>query len=387
MMLHKINPIVQQLEIPGIRVFANQVAQYEDGINLTIGQPDFPTPERVKEAGTHSIMHNHTGYSHNAGLLPLRQAVSNFFHQRYNFLYNPEKEIVITNGASEAIDSVLRTILLPGDEIILPIPSYSGYESIIQLSGGKIIPLDTRKTGFIPDPAELEKLITNKTKAVIFNFPSNPVGICLTKEQLEPLINVLKKHEIFIISDEIYSENVFDFPHISFANYPDIRQQLFLIHGLSKSHSMTGWRLGYVLGNSDVIEQVLKVHLNNSICASLPSQYAAIEALSNCQQAPVEMNRAYIERRDYVYKRLTEMELPVIKPNGTFYIFPSIAHTGLSSFDFATKLLEQEHTAVVPGDSFKAEGYIRISFANSMDVLIEGMNRLEKFIKTIQLVE
>src|SRR5699024_9594083 len=215
-MLNQINPIVKNIHVPGIRVFANEVAKYENGINLTIGQPDFPTPESIKQAGIQAIQHNLTGYSHNAGLISLRRAVSGFFEDKYDFYYNPENEIVITNGASEAIDSVLRTILLPGDEVILPVPSYSGYESIIRLSGGKIIPLDTTKSDFIPDPAELEKLITNKTKAVIFNFPSNPVGVCLTKEQIEPLVALLKKHKIFIISDEIYSENVFDFKHTSF---------------------------------------------------------------------------------------------------------------------------------------------------------------------------
>ncbi len=382
-MLNQINPIVKNIHVPGIRVFANEVAQYENGINLTIGQPDFPTPESIKQAGIQAIQHNLTGYSHNAGLISLRRAVSGFFEDKYDFYYNPENEIVITNGASEAIDSVLRTILLPGDEVILPVPSYSGYESIIRLSGGKIIPLDTTKSDFIPDPAELEKLITNKTKAVIFNFPSNPVGVCLKKEQIDPLVALLKKHKIFIISDEIYSENVFDFKHTSFANYPEIRDQLFLLHGLSKSHSMTGWRLGYVLGDAVLMEQVLKVHLNNSICASLPSQYAAIEALTNCQDEPAKMNEAYVRRRDYVYNRLTQMGFNTIKPNGTFYIFPSIKHTGLQSYDFATQLLQTEQTAVVPGSAFQAEGYIRISFASSMDTLAEGLNRIERFIQTI----
>lgn len=247
-MLNKINPIVKDISVPGIRVFANKVSEYSNGINLTIGQPDFPTPTRVKDAGIKAIENNLTGYSHNAGLLPLREAVSNFFHEKYGFLYDPYEEIIITNGASEAIDSVLRTIITPGDEVILPIPSYSGYESIIQLSGGKIVTLDTTKTNFIPDPDDLEKIISSKTKAIILNFPSNPVGVSLRKEQIEPLVRLLSKHKIFILSDEIYSENVFDFDHISFASYPEIRPQLLLLHGLSKSHAMTGWRLGYVLG-------------------------------------------------------------------------------------------------------------------------------------------
>ncbi|MDS9471510.1 aminotransferase class I/II-fold pyridoxal phosphate-dependent enzyme [Sporosarcina pasteurii] len=383
-MLNKINPIVKDISVPGIRVFANKVSEYSNGINLTIGQPDFPTPTRVKDAGIKAIENNLTGYSHNAGLLPLREAVSNFFHEKYGFLYDPYEEIIITNGASEAIDSVLRTIITPGDEVILPIPSYSGYESIIQLSGGKIVTLDTTKTNFIPDPDDLEKIISSKTKAIILNFPSNPVGVSLRKEQIEPLVRLLSKHKIFILSDEIYSENVFDFDHISFASYPEIRPQLLLLHGLSKSHAMTGWRLGYVLGDQKVIEQVLKVHLNNSICASLPSQYAAIDALNNCRNAPENMNRAYIERRDYVYNRLTEMGLHALKPNGTFYIFPSIQHTKLSSLEFATRLLEEQYTAVVPGSAFRAEDYIRISFANSMENIKEGLDRIEAFIYSLK---
>lgn len=383
-MLDKLNPIVQDIHVPGIRVFANKVAEYADGINLTIGQPDFPTPSRVKNAGIEAITNNLTGYSHNAGLLPLRSAVAQFFSDKYDFTYDPNEEIVITNGASEAIDSVLRTIISPGDEVILPTPAYSGYESIIQLSGGKIVTLDTTNNQFIPDPKELECLITPKTKAIILNFPSNPVGVALKREQVKALVQVLKKHRIFILSDEIYSENVFDFDHVSFANFPEIRKQLFLLHGLSKSHAMTGWRLGYVLGDKELIQQVLKVHLNNSICASLPSQYAAIEALTNCRQAPEEMNEEYIKRRNYVYDRLTKMGLPALKPNGTFYIFPAIKHLGLSSLEFSTKLLEEQHVAVVPGSAFRGEGYIRISFANSMENLNEGLDRLEKFINELK---
>lgn len=383
-MLDKLNPIIQDIHVPGIRVFANKVAEYADGINLTIGQPDFPTPTRVKYAGIEAITNNLTGYSHNAGLLSLRSAVSEFFSDKYGFTYDPHEEIVITNGASEAIDSVLRTIISPGDEIILPTPAYSGYESIIQLSGGKIVTLDTTNSQFIPDPKELEKLISPKTKAIILNFPSNPVGVALKREQVEALVQVLKKHRIFILSDEIYSENVFDFEHVSFANFPEIRKQLFLLHGLSKSHAMTGWRLGYVLGDKELIQQVLKVHLNNSICASLPSQYAAIEALTNCRHAPEEMNKEYIKRRNYVYDRLTKMGLPALKPNGTFYIFPAIKHFGLNSLEFATKLLEEQHVAVVPGSAFRGEGYIRISFANSIENLNEGLDRIEEFIHNLK---
>lgn len=382
-MINRINPAVKETEIPGIRVFANQVAELSDGINLTIGQPDFPTPTSVKQAAIKAINENQTGYSHNAGLFSLREAISNFFDEEYGFYYNPRNEIVVTNGASEAIDSVLRTIINPGDEVILPIPSYSGYEAIIRLSGGKIVTLDTRDTNFLPDPNKLENLITENTKAIIFNYPSNPTGVSMNESHIKDLVNLLQKHDIFILSDEIYSENVFDSHHVSFASFPEIRNQLFLLHGLSKSHSMTGWRLGYVLGCEELIKEVLKVHLNNSICASLPSQYAAIEALTNCRDAPISMNEEYVKRRDYVYNRLKTIGFDVIKPTGAFYIFPSIDFCSLNSWDFCTQLLEQERVAAVPGSAFQAEGYIRISYANSIENLEIGLDRIENFVKQL----
>lgn len=382
-MLSKINARVKKISVPGIRVFANKVNEYENGINFTIGEPDFPTPENVKQAGIEAIKNNLTGYSHNAGLLNVRQAVSRFFEETYHFYYDPANEIVITNGASEAIDSVLRTILVSGDEVILTSPIYSGYESIIHLNGAKSVTIDTTDTGFVLDPERLEQALTDKTKAIILNYPSNPTGATLSREQMEGIVAVLKKHDIFIISDEIYSENTFHSKHCSFASFPEIREQLFLIHGLSKSHAMTGWRIGYVLGSKNLMEHVLKVHLNNSICASLPSQYAAIEALTAAKEAPAEMNKAYIERRDFVYKQLKEMGLETTLPTGAFYFFPSIQSTDLTSMEFATKLLENEQVAVVPGSSFtgNGEGFIRISYANSMENLQEGLARIERFLK------
>lgn len=380
-----INTRAEMLQVPGIRQFSNQLVDYPDAVNLTIGQPDFPTPEPVKRAGIDAIHNNKTGYSHNAGLLELRQAVSSFFSDTYGFTYDPESEIVITNGASEAIDSVFRTLLSPGDEVILPTPLYLGYEPVIELCGAKVVYLDTTDTDFRPSPERLASLITSKTKAVLFNFPSNPTGVTLEKEQMEALVDVLEKHDIFVLSDEIYSENTFSGQHVSFAQFEVLRDRLFLIHGLSKSHSMTGWRIGYVLGPARFMEHVLKVHLYNSVCASVPSQHAGIIALNECRGTPAEMNMEYEKRRDFVYERLTEMGLETIKPNGAFYIFPSIEKYGLDSYSFATKLLKEGGVAAVPGSAFTeyAEGYIRISYAYAMPVLEEGMNRLEKFLKKL----
>lgn len=384
-MLYKINQRVIPIEIPGIRYFSNQVVEMENGVNLTIGEPDFPTPENVKQAGIQAIENNQTGYSHNAGMLGVREEVSAFFHDIYQCYYDPQKEVLITNGASEALDSTLRTILTAGDEVILTAPIYSAYESLIELNGGKVVYLDTTNNNFKPDPDVLESLITNKTKAIILNYPSNPTGATLNQEETAALASTLQKYDIFVISDEIYSENTYHQKHVSFASYKNLRNQLFLVHGLSKSHAMTGWRVGFLLGPGYLIEQVLKVHLNNSICTSLPSQYAAIEALSNSRKSPETMNGSYIKRRNYVVDRLKQMDIEIVLPNGAFYIFPSIKKFGLSSFDFATRLLHSKHVAVVPGSSFSiyGEGYIRISYANSIQQLAIAMDRLEEFLQDI----
>ena len=381
----RINPRAQALKIPGTRQFSNQLINFPNAINLTIGQPDFPTPASVKEAGIHAIKQNLTGYSHNAGLLELRNAVNSFFEDKYGFSYDIQNEIIITNGASEAIDAVFRTILEEGDEVILPAPTYSGYVPVIELCGAKVVYLDTTDTNFQPSAERLASLITERTKAVFFNNPSNPTGVVLTKETIDGLVSVIKEKELFVLTDEIYSENTFTGKHHSFANYKEIREKLFFIHGVSKSHSMTGWRIGFLMGPANVMEHVIKVHAFNTICASLPSQYAAIEALTNAKGIPNEMNVEYVKRRDFVYRRIMEMGLTVEKPNGAFYIFPDIRKYGMNSFDFATKLLQEGEVAVVPGSAFTeyGEGYIRISYAYSMAVLEEGLNRLEEFLLTL----
>lgn len=379
-----INPNATEITVPGIRVYANKVNEYEDGVNMTIGQPDFPTPESVKQAAIKAIENDLTGYSHNAGLVPLRTCVSEFFTDTYGGDFSTD-DIVITNGASEALDSVLRTIMVEDDEVIILSPAYPGYESLVTLNNGKVIYLDTSHNGFKPDLKQLENAITPNTKAIIFNYPSNPTGISLSKEDMNPMVEMLKDKNIFIISDEIYSENSFLDDHCSFASFSDINDKTFIIHGLSKSHSMTGWRIGYVLGPTDVMKHVLKVHLNNSICASVPSQYAAIEALTHGQHFPEVMNREYIERRDYLYEELTQLGFKVAKPTGAFYIFPDISSSGLDDVTFADKLLEEEHVAVVPGSTFSKDNHhcVRISYANSLDNLKEGISRIQSFMRRL----
>ncbi|RAZ80754.1 aminotransferase class I/II-fold pyridoxal phosphate-dependent enzyme [Planococcus halotolerans] len=384
-----LNPRAEALAISGIRQFFNQLVDYPDAINLTIGQPDFPTPEAVKKAGMEAIAANKTSYSHNAGLIELRQEVAAFFGDTYGLSYNPQTEIIITNGASEGLDSLLRTMIEEGDEVIIPAPCYTGYVPLVELNGGKAILLDTSDTGLVPDPERLEAAITNKTKAVLFNFPSNPTGVSLNKEETDALVKVLKNHEVFIISDEIYSENVFEGQHFSFACYEEIKDRTFLVHGLSKSHSMTGWRMGFLLGPEEYMQHVLKVHQYNTVCASLPSQHAAIEALQNNRFVPNEMNDAYKTRRDYVYGKLVEMGFDVVKPTGAFYIFPSIEKFGLSSFDFATRLLKEGGVAAVPGSAFTkyGEGFLRISYAYAMPTLEQAMERMAEWLKTVQVTE
>lgn len=382
----RLNKRVEAIQISGIRQFANQIPSTPGAVNLTIGQPDFPTPEAVKQAGVEAIRNDQTSYTHNAGAMELRQAVQSFFKDSYGLSYRAEDEIIVTNGASEGLDSVFRTILEEGDEVILPAPTYPGYEPLVQLCGAKVVYLDTSETGFKPDPQALEELITERTKAVLMNFPSNPTGVTMTMDELDALKTVFERHDLYIVADEIYSENTFGGAHCTFACFESLREKTILVHGLSKSHSMTGWRIGFILGPVEVMQHVLKVHQYNAICASTPSQYAAMEALVNQRHVPAQMNKAYIERRDFVYKRLTEMGIDVVMPTGAFYIFPSVKKFGLSSYDFAIRLLKEGGVAAVPGSAFTeyGEGFLRISYAYSMPVLKQGMDRLENFISTLR---
>ncbi|WP_210470045.1 aminotransferase class I/II-fold pyridoxal phosphate-dependent enzyme [Sporosarcina sp. 6E9] len=373
---------IQAIELSGIRKVANMLSNYPNAINLTIGQPDFTTPELIKDAGIEAIRNNKTTYTPNIGILELRQAISDFFTNKYGFTYNPQTEIIVTAGASGGMDATFRAILNEGDEIIIPAPIFAGYDPLISLTGAKAVYLDTTKTNFIPDPTQLEALITPKTKAVVFSFPSNPTGVIIPKRTMDELVEVLTRHDIFIVSDEIYSENTFEGEHISFAQYPQLKEKLFLIHGLSKSHSMTGWRVGFLLTDEKWMKHAVKAHAHNTLCVNAPAQHAATIALTKCQDTPTTMNKEYIKRRDLVYNRLIFMGLETVKPNGAFYIFPSIKEFNMSSEQFALTLLKEADIAVVPGSAFTplGEGYIRISYAYAYDQLEIAMNRLENWI-------
>ncbi|WNS76608.1 aminotransferase class I/II-fold pyridoxal phosphate-dependent enzyme [Bacillus sp. DTU_2020_1000418_1_SI_GHA_SEK_038] len=378
-----LNSHVLNLGISGIRTFSNQLANFPDAINLTIGQPDFPTPQHIKEAAISSILADYTGYSHNAGLLSLRQEVQSFFFDRYNLSYRAEDEIYITVGASEALDIAFRTILEEGDEVILFAPVYPGYIPVIELCGAVPILIDTSGTDFKPTLDQIKKAVTPKTKAILFNYPSNPTGVILTRDEIRTLTDWIRTQELFVVSDEIYSENTFGSKHVSFASMEGMRERTIIIHGLSKSHSMTGWRIGFTMAPAFLIEQMIKVHLYSVTCAPVTSQYAAIQALRYGRDDSDAMNKEYVKRLDFLYNRLREMGLETMKPSGAFYIFPKIPSIFPDSYTFATQLLTEGGVAVVPGSAFSSfgEGYFRISYAYSMDILKEGLDRLEKFLQ------
>lgn len=384
-MEHLINASVKDIQISGIRKIANAAAQYPNAISLTIGQPDFPTPQHIIDAAEVAMNSGKTVYTPNAGLPALRRAAAHFVKQKYGQDYNPDDEVIVTNGASEALDITLRTIITPGDEVILPGPIYPGYEPLIRLSGGIPVYVDTRSTDFKLTADLIEKHLSTRTKAIILGYPSNPTGRVMSGTELQDIATLLREREVFVISDEIYSELIYDTPHQSIALFDGMRDQTIVINGLSKSHSMTGWRIGFTFAPAELTQHMLKVHQYNVTCASSVSQYAALEALTQGIDDALPMKQEYQQRRDYVYDRLIAMGLTLTKPEGAFYLFPSIAHLNIGSMEFALRLLEEAGLAVVPGDAFSeyGEGYIRISYAYSQDVLSRGLDRLEQFIQQL----
>ncbi|MGX6442128.1 aminotransferase A [Neobacillus sp. K501] len=381
-MEHLVNKTVTDIEVSGIRRFYNMVSHIEDVISLTIGQPDFPTPDHVKQAGIEAIEKNLTTYTHNAGTIELRKAASQFVAQKYNLNYNPETEVIVTVGASEAIDIAFRTILAPGTEVILPGPIYPGYEPIIRMCGAKPVYVDIRENQFRFTLETIQPYITENTRCIVLPYPSNPTGVSLTEQELKEIANYLKNKDIFILADEIYSELLYDQPHVSIASF--IKEKTIVINGLSKSHSMTGWRIGLLFAPENISKHIIKVHQYNVSCANSIAQYAALEALTSGIDDALPMKREYQLRREYVFQRLTSMGLDVVKPDGAFYFFVKIPPSFPSnSFDFALDLVHQAKVAVVPGSAFSdyGEGYFRLSFACSMETLTLGLNRMEHYFQ------
>lgn len=382
MLEHLINPQVKEIQISGIRKISNLVSTIPGALTLTIGQPDFPTPRHIIEAGQRALDQNKTVYTQNPGLLELREAIANFVQVKYGQTYRAADEIIVTAGASQAVDITLRTILTPGAEVIIPAPIYPGYEPLIRLAGGVPVYVDTRENGLKLTAELLAPYLTEKTRCVILCYPSNPTGQVLTEKEIADLAELLADRELFILSDEIYSELVYGVRHRSIATVGNLREKTIVINGLSKSHAMTGWRVGFTMAPAYLTEHMVKVHQYNVTCASSVSQYAALEALTVGIDDALPMREAYEARRDYVYNRLIAMGIELEKPDGAFYLFPSIAKFGLSSQEFAMRLLHEEHVAVVPGDAFTSygEGYIRISYAYAQDVLEQSLDRLQRFV-------
>ncbi|ADI27495.1 aminotransferase A [Geobacillus zalihae] len=380
-MKHLIQPRVQAIQLSGIRQFFNLVADRPGLVSLTIGQPDFPTPDHVKAAAQEAIAADFTTYTANAGLLELRQAACQFVADKYGLRYTPD-EVIATVGASQALDIAFRTILEEGTEVLLPAPVYPGYEPLIRLCGAKPVYIDTRPNGFRLSAELIAPYLTEKTRCLVLPYPSNPTGTALSAEELENIASLLKGRPIWIVSDEIYSELVYHGRHHSIAEW--LPEQTIVINGLSKSHSMTGWRIGFVFAPAFAVEQMVKVHQYSVSCTSSISQKAAVEALTAGKNDAEVMRAAYAERLEYAYSRLTAMGLPVEKPDGAFYLFPSIAAFGMSSFDFALDVVENAGVALVPGSAFSeyGEGHVRLSYAYSLDVLKEGLDRLERYIQT-----
>lgn len=371
------------IEPSGIRKFFDVVSEMPDAISLGVGEPDFDTPWRIREEGIYSLERGRTFYTSNAGLKDLKKEIGKYLERKIGVSYDENKEIIVTVGGSEGIDLAFRTMLDPGDEVLIPQPSYVSYLPCAVLADGVpvVIPLQ-EKNEFKLTKEELEAAITPKTKILVLPFPNNPTGAVMSKGDLEPVAEVVKKHDIYVLSDEIYSELTYKDRHASIAAFPGMKERTLVINGFSKGFAMTGWRLGYVCAPEKIAQQMLKVHQYAILCAPTNSQYAAIEGLRHCDGEVQEMRTAYNQRRRYLLHEFKRMQLDCFEPFGAFYVFPNIQEFGMTSEEFATRLLEEEKVAVVPGSAFgeSGEGYIRVSYAYSLEDLKEAIGRLGRFI-------
>lgn len=384
------NPLSQtitNIAPSGIRKFFDVVSEMPDAISLGVGEPDFDTPWRIREEGIYTLERGKTFYTSNAGLKELKVEICRYLNRKYNVQYNFKDEVIVTVGGSEGIDIALRAMLDPGDEVLIPQPSYVSYLPCTILANGTpvTIPLQ-EKNEFKLTAEELEAAITPKTKILVMPFPNNPTGAIMTKEDLEPVVEVIKKHDLFVISDEIYSELSYNGDHVSIASFEGMKERTILINGFSKAFAMTGWRLGYACGPKEIIEQMVKIHQYAIMCAPTNSQYAAVEALRSCDAEVFEMREAYNQRRRFLMHEFRRMGIQCFEPFGAFYVFPSIKEFGMTSEEFALKFLEEELVAVVPGTAFGdcGEGFLRISYAYSIDDLKVALGRFEKFITRLR---
>lgn len=381
----------KNLKPSGIRKFFDMASERKDVISLGVGEPDFITPWVIRDAGIRTVQKGYTQYTSNKGVLALREEISAYLKNRFNVDFSAD-DIVITVGASEAIDATLRAVVDEGDEVLVPDPAYVSYAPCISLAGGVPVPVETDgATGFKLTPENLEKAITEKTKALIFPYPNNPTGGVMEKEYIQKLIPIILKHDLLIITDEIYAELSYgEEPFTSAASFPELKGRVVLISGFSKSFAMTGWRVGYVCAPEEITAALLKIHQYTAICAPSFSQYAALAGLvhekGSDYSTVAEMREEYDRRRKYMYKSLTEAGLTCFEPKGTFYIFPCVKNTGMTGEEFAVRLLDEKKVAVVPGNAFGEFGkyYVRISYAYSMKNLVAAMERIAEFVKELR---
>ena len=382
-MRNPLSKTIVEIKPSGIRKFFDIVSEMKDAISLGVGEPDFDTPWHVRDEGIYSLEKGRTFYTSNAGLMELKEEISNYLDRRCHVHYNPKNEIIVTVGGSEGIDIAMRAMLDPGDEVLIPQPSYVSYEPCCILAGGKPVIIELKaENEFRLTKQELLDAITDKTKLLVLPFPNNPTGAIMEKEDLEAIAEVIIEKDIFVLSDEIYSELSYKGDHVSITTIPGMKERTILINGFSKAYAMTGWRLGYACGPKEIIEQMLKIHQFAIMCAPTTSQYAAVEAMRNGDEDVAQMREAYNQRRRYLMHVFKEMGLVCFEPYGAFYVFPCIKEFGMTSEEFATRFLEEEKVAVVPGTAFGdcGEGFLRISYAYSLDNLKVALNRLAHFV-------
>ena len=386
-MRNPLSETIVNIKPSGIRKFFDIVSEMKDAISLGVGEPDFDTPWHIRDEGIYSLEKGKTFYTSNSGLLELRQEISNYLMRRIHTSYDPKKQCIITVGGSEGIDIALRAMLDPGDEVLIPQPSYVSYEPCTILAGGKPVIINLKaENEFRLTPEEILEACTEKTKVLVLPFPNNPTGAIMEREDLEKIARVIEEKDLFVISDEIYSELSYKDQHVSIVEMPGMKERTILINGFSKAYAMTGWRLGYACGPEEVISQMTKIHQFCIMCAPTTSQYAAIEALKNGDDDVAKMRDAYNQRRRFLMNAFKEMGLECFEPYGAFYVFPCIKEFGMTSDEFATRLLKEEKVAVVPGTAFGdcGEGFLRISYAYSIDNLKVALSRISNFIERLR---
>ncbi len=381
----KLNKTVRDMKPSGIRKFFDVVATMPDAISLGVGEPDFVTPWHIRDAGIYSLEKGHTYYTSNSGLMELREEICRYLERRFGLKYDSKTETLITVGGSEAIDLAVRALVSSGEEVLIPEPSFVCYTPCVQMAGGVPVPIVTKAEDNFKLTAEaLKAAITDKTKMLVLPYPNNPTGAIMTKEDLQPIVDVLKNTDIFVLSDEIYAELTYGAKHVSIASFDEMKERTILISGFSKAFAMTGWRLGYACGHPDIIKAITKIHQYAIMCTPTTSQYAAIEAMKNGDNDIAAMVSEYNYRRKVIVEAFNEIGLECFEPQGAFYVFPSIKSTGLSSNDFCETLLREQKVAVVPGSAFgeSGEGFIRCSYAYSIDAINQAVERIDKFLKS-----